>query len=360
MTDPLQLESATDYYSDATETVLTSPAISISSVALGPFGRRVSATATNHQPSATSRPVSTRDFEPADDTNPSPEAFLTSGQHHLGLPSVTVQDIDSEQNVDTDNPSSLTSAKLALAPFGSDTRNATFPGPYLDFAPRPIYQPTGQLLHEQPGTFERFDIPVNPRTLTTANSHHDLSSSSDRTASAITSAQHSKAVNVFAQPSLPRSALKRKAEVLESPLTRGSNDATVKPQAGRPSKPRSVSFERMSGPGPTSPEEGSTSSDFNAGQRRSGHTTQRHARQSSASIPQAALQSTSGTSQNKSRSSRGNRDPSAHPPSILPPEKVFPIQIGSELFRLSGASISSDGKISCRDKQTVRMKSNGS
>jgi hypothetical protein len=27
----------------------------------------------------------------------------------------------------------------------------------------------------------------------------------------------------------------------------------------------------------------------------------------------------------------------------LPPEKVFPIQIGSELFRLSGASISSDG-----------------
>jgi hypothetical protein len=31
-------------------------------------------------------------------------------------------------------------------------------------------------------------------------------------------------------------------------------------------------------------------------------------------------------------------------PPILPPEKVFPIQIGSELFRLSGASISSDGQ----------------
>jgi len=30
---------------------------------------------------------------------------------------------------------------------------------------------------------------------------------------------------------------------------------------------------------------------------------------------------------------------------ILPREKVFPIQIGSELFRLSGASISSDGKL---------------
>ena len=30
-------------------------------------------------------------------------------------------------------------------------------------------------------------------------------------------------------------------------------------------------------------------------------------------------------------------------PRILPHERVFPIQIGSELFKLSGASISSDG-----------------
>lgn len=32
-------------------------------------------------------------------------------------------------------------------------------------------------------------------------------------------------------------------------------------------------------------------------------------------------------------------------PLILPHERVFPIQIGSELFKLSGASLSSDGKI---------------
>jgi hypothetical protein len=40
-------------------------------------------------------------------------------------------------------------------------------------------------------------------------------------------------------------------------------------------------------------------------------------------------------------------------PYILPHEKVFPIQIGSELFRLSGASISSDGMldyISCMSR----------
>jgi hypothetical protein len=34
-------------------------------------------------------------------------------------------------------------------------------------------------------------------------------------------------------------------------------------------------------------------------------------------------------------------------PKVLPHEKVFPIQIGSKLFRLSGASISSDGKRTC-------------
>jgi hypothetical protein len=31
-------------------------------------------------------------------------------------------------------------------------------------------------------------------------------------------------------------------------------------------------------------------------------------------------------------------------PKILPHERVFPIQIGSELFKLSGASLSSDGE----------------
>jgi hypothetical protein len=31
-------------------------------------------------------------------------------------------------------------------------------------------------------------------------------------------------------------------------------------------------------------------------------------------------------------------------PHLLPHERVFPIQIGSELFKLSGASISSDGE----------------
>lgn len=32
-------------------------------------------------------------------------------------------------------------------------------------------------------------------------------------------------------------------------------------------------------------------------------------------------------------------------PQILPRERVFPIQIGGELFKLSGASLSSDGSL---------------
>jgi hypothetical protein len=44
-------------------------------------------------------------------------------------------------------------------------------------------------------------------------------------------------------------------------------------------------------------------------------------------------------------------------PDILPAGKVFPIQIGSELFRLSGASITSDGKlpISLRFESTMML-----
>lgn len=38
-------------------------------------------------------------------------------------------------------------------------------------------------------------------------------------------------------------------------------------------------------------------------------------------------------------------------PKILPHDRVFPIQIGSELFKLSGASLSSDGTYDCRKLQ---------
>ena len=58
----------------------------------------------------------------------------------------------------------------------------------------------------------------------------------------------------------------------------------------------------------------------------------------SASDTDARSQSGTGTVQQR----RTLEDPSI--PMVLPPRKVFPIQIGDKLFRLSGASISSDGK----------------
>ncbi|KAI1620333.1 hypothetical protein EDD37DRAFT_569571 [Exophiala viscosa] len=101
----------------------------------------------------------------------------------------------------------------------------------------------------------------------------------------------------------------------------------------------------MSGLGPTSPDEGSASSDHAAGARQvpgTGITSgTRRPRQAVESTARPSL-NPSASSQTSARQRTGTRTSTAHPPSILPPEKVFPIQIGSELFRLSGASISSD------------------
>lgn len=57
--------------------------------------------------------------------------------------------------------------------------------------------------------------------------------------------------------------------------------------------------------------------------------------------PQHAVQPASGSA---SASASGLSIDLFHKiPHILPHERVFPIQIGSELFKLSGASLSSDG-----------------
>src|SRR5690349_6454183 len=46
-----------------------------------------------------------------------------------------------------------------------------------------------------------------------------------------------------------------------------------------------------------------------------------------------------------------------HIPNILPHERVFPVQLGSELFKLSGASISSDG--ACSSSETRHFTDTG-
>jgi hypothetical protein len=342
MTDPLAFDfDHVTYRSGASEANLSPQAISLSPVALEPEGRRVSMS-TNH-PSilSTSAPTS-RTTVSADDTNPFAEPPLPSDQYELDPPLVTVHDTNSEQNLapGSANAASAANTKLAQASFDSEPWSSTFSGPYLGFAPRPVYEPTGELQRERTPSFDHFHSPVNYRSLNSSASSHDPRPALDPTSATV---HDQKTVNVFVQPSLPKSALKRKANFAGSPVTEDPGRLPSNPNGPRPSRARTVSFEQMSGLGPTSPDEGSTASDLQAGQARSSNAAQRRTRHSSTSTPRGAAQATPVPTHGTGRLNRGTRAPSGHPPLILPPEKVFPIQIGSELFRLSGASISSDG-----------------
>ena len=287
---------------------------------------------TNPSSSLTSRNV----LLSADGAKPASEAALSFEQHDLDPPIVTINGTNTpdtawEITAGSANAPFRANHDLELASFGGEPWTSAY-SPYLNFARRPAYEPTGQLLHEQIESFDRFDSPVDSRSFADTVSNQTLRTAPDLPSFSISTAEAHKPVNVFVQPSLPRSALKRKAESIESPVREDQILRNLNNQGGRPPQARSVSFEeRMSGPSPNSPEEGSD----NAAHRRTRH--------SSTSTPRTAPPA---IGQNAGRSNRGTRQPGSHPPSILPPEKVFPIQIGSELFRLSGASISSDGTAS--------------
>ncbi|KIX07849.1 uncharacterized protein Z518_02503 [Rhinocladiella mackenziei CBS 650.93] len=322
--------------------------------------------ATNH-PSATASvgaytTISERDAEPADAANPSPDTRPVFPRRDLEYPTVAVHDTDSQHLlVASSTDAAATSYALGPPSFGSQPWVAPS-GPFLDFAPQPIYEPTGELRREDIHTFDEFDAPSISR-FTTALSASPPNNPPPPPTNAVevaTAPNGAGSVTAFVQPSLPRSALKRKASSVATTPTDSSTDKKIRAPTGTGAgsgpglgpgirldssiaNSRSVTFERMSGIGPTSPDEGSTSSDAPAGSRAIPSavlTGNRRTRQSSGSTPRPSLNPQS-SSQSSNRG-RGTRPPSGHPPSILPPEKVFPIQIGSDLFRLSGASISSD------------------
>ena len=349
MTDPhdaLELDNVT--YSDTTETDLASPAISISPVVtIEGQGRRVSAT--NHQHSTVSSFELRPDAEAAY-ANPDRLADRHPGfhPHAVETPAVTLLDTDAVNDRATGSNNYSYSAPgetLVLATFSSQPWDAEPARPYLDIAPQPLYVPKEDIAAEQNLVFDRFDNPtaIWPQTQSFPNSDiYDLQQPKQTLSST-----NRKPVDVFAAPPPPkRSGLKRKAEHLESPASKGTSNR-ASPSGTDVGKTRTVSFERMSGLGPTSPDEESTSSDLPSTQNRGNAANNRRQRQSTASTPRAG--GNNQTSQ-QPRTNRGTRVPSGHPPSILQSERVFSIQIGSELFRLSGASISSDGK--AHDKTT--------
>jgi hypothetical protein len=218
------------------------------------------------------------------------------------------------------------------------------PSPYLSFAPQPIYEPTGELIDERIQTFDQFDSPPSrqPSEILTAQRALQPTGNTGRPFS--TNPPSSK--SIIAPPPPLRSALKRKADSdANSP---SNSESGRKKQSSEPGSAaaRTVSFSRMSdseGDGPASSEAVAEDSSSRSGAARSvkpgsqqpvdqGSQNRGSMKSPGAAAPRPATKGT-GTSY--------KQRPSV--PSILPPEKVFPIQIGSELFRLSGASISSDG-----------------
>lgn len=323
--------------------------------------------ATNHHrdaksPTSITHPPSIlpdSDAQTADTANPSPDtrqSLLLGSPNH---PAATAHPIDSQHFL-VPSPAAVahgTSYNLVTPSFGAQPLN-TSSRPHLYPPNFPLYDPTGELVHETIQIFHNFDAPSTHSftdTLLTSSNNPPPSPNYLAGAAPASDGNANASVNKFAQPLHPRSALKRTASSIASTPSEASvNDPSLQLGAlpgshldSINSNPRSVTFERMSGIGPTSPDEGSNSSDFPSTSRvhqntgPSGGT--RRVRQSSGSTPRPALPLPTVSSQAPVRG-RGTRTSSGHPPSILPPEKVFPIQIGSDLFRLSGASISSDGK----------------
>lgn len=239
---------------------------------------------------------------------------------------------------------------LNLASFGSQPWPTTS-APYLEFAPQPVYEPTGELLNEQLQNFGHFDDPSYLRQQNWQTHSPVLETISplqrDSTVEVPNPATDPsttiKDAQGFVRPALKRSLASDTS--LEVAQQRGSVQDSSQPQLR---KIRRVAFEQMSGTGPMSADdENSSSSDAPSATNRPavGRPTSnvrrgRGVRQGD--LPRAQSSGSSASRPITSTAGRGSRNPTAHPPSILSPEKVFPIQIGSELFRLSGASISSD------------------
>jgi hypothetical protein len=217
------------------------------------------------------------------------------------------------------------------------------PSPYLSFAPQLVYEPTGELIDEHIQTFDQFDSPPSrqPSEILTAQRALQPTGSTGRPFS--TNPPTSKAI--IAPPPPLRSALKRKADSDANSPSHSEGGRKKQSSETGSAAARTVSFSRMS----DSEGDGLASADAVAEDSSSRSGTVRSAKPGSqqpidqGSQNRGSMKSPAATPRPATRGTGilYKQKPSA--PSILPPEKVFPIQIGSELFRLSGASISSDG-----------------
>jgi hypothetical protein len=238
----------------------------------------------------------------------------------------------------TTSPASLTIAtnQPAVVSYSSDWDNSF--GNFLDLVH--AYEPQGVLAQEAPEQLHEFNLPQTLSTPPTSSLQPPNLLSSD------TVKLGSSASRVPAQPPALRTALKRKADASE-PNSAESDRSKAKPSDWPSGRNRTVSFGRMSKPSPSPSAEGATNAEnlAEAQVRRPGTLgVNRQKSSDNGGLLRTTITSQASGNQGAGRPPGIVRGKSqASTPSILPAEKVFPIQIGSELFRLSGASIASDG-----------------
>ena len=193
------------------------------------------------------------------------------------------------------------------------------------------YEPQGELLHEQRehGT-ARSEFSI-PHALPASTSHWPFP------AAAVGSTSLDSAT--FAVPRRPQgvppalAGLKRKSTSDSDP-----GAAATQPDPKRALRIMSESGDEVMSPSEIRPPAHNTRSQGAPVARQRSETEGSESRdRPSAADADARSQSGTGTKQRRTL-----EDPNV--PMVLPPRKVFPIQIGDKLFRLSGASISSDGK----------------
>jgi hypothetical protein len=311
---------------------LASPAISISSVQYG--GQPGLSNQANPHPLGSGAAAYT--------TNP----YSGAGFEGLSFPAnqaphITPRDAALYTTRSPDELGTASNQTSILGSFGSQAWVS--PSPYLSFAPQPIYEPTGELIDEHIQTFDQFDSPPSrpPSEILTAQRALQPAGAAGQ----LFSANSSGSKGIIAPPPPLRSALKRKADSdANSPSNSESGRRKQSVESGF-APARTVSFSRMSdseGDGLGSSEavadevlsRSGLSRSTKPGSQKPGEQGS-HGRgsvRSPHSAPKPAVKGTGILYKQKPSS-----------PSILPPEKVFPIQISSELFRLSGASIASDG-----------------
>ena len=192
------------------------------------------------------------------------------------------------------------------------------------------YEPVGELLHEQrdkqPARSE-FSI---PHALQLSTSHWPFPSA------AVGSSNNESGFAVPRRPGVPPSVAGNKRKSLSD---REGAGASSQPDQKRASRIMSDSGEEVASPIDGRPPAQSTRSQSGPSFAHQRSDTEGSESRNRPAGTDADARSQSGTGTERQR--RTLEDPSIA--MVLPPRKVFPIQIGDKLFRLSGASISSDG-----------------